>query len=110
MDMANRIAAQPYHPQCRTPLMAACAAGNLNTARLLLESGANINAQSPLNGTTALIEAASLGDPKIVALLLDKGADPQLKNKNNQTALDVAKQKSNTKAAAILEQKNKEGQ
>jgi len=102
MNMAMRIAGQPYVPQCVTPLMVAAKAGHLKIVQILLEHKANINTQSPVNGTSALMQAAELGDPQIVRYLLEHGADITLKDKNGQSALAIAEQKENTKAAAIL--------
>jgi uncharacterized protein len=58
-----------------TALLFAAREGDLESARLLLAAGANVNDRLP-DGTTALIEAAYSGQGAIAALLLDKGADP----------------------------------
>jgi len=52
----------------RTPLALAAGAGNLSTARILIERGALIK------GTPALSLAAASGNLELVKLLLDKGA------------------------------------
>jgi ankyrin repeat protein/mono/diheme cytochrome c family protein len=65
-----------------TPLMAAAAAGDLESARLLLERGADINARPNMNGDgfiwgggrTPLMWAAFNGDQALVKLLLERGA------------------------------------
>jgi ankyrin repeat protein len=57
--------------------------------RLLLEQHAYIDAASP-NGTTPLMMAAHYGSNDAVQLLLDEGADPQLKNQLGLTAMDFA--------------------
>ena len=58
-----------------TPLLFAAARGDLESARLLLGAGANINDIAPV-GTSALVVAAHSGHGAFGAFLLDKGADP----------------------------------
>jgi hypothetical protein len=75
---------------------------------LLLDSGANINAQvtgsrnksgtimayvagRDQEGKTALMSAAESGNPQVVQHLLERGADPMLKDAEGKTALDFAK-------------------
>lgn len=57
-----------------TPLHLAVKSRNLNTVKLLLEKGANVNALAN-EGETAISEAMRCGDIAIVKLLLDSGAD-----------------------------------
>src|SRR6185436_6440011 len=54
---------------------------------LLLAHGADINAKDD-TGATPLHLAAVWGDPKIIAALLDRNADPQAKNSSHQTPLE----------------------
>ncbi|MDD2546227.1 MAG: ankyrin repeat domain-containing protein [Burkholderiaceae bacterium] len=56
---------------------------------LLLEHHAYLDAASP-NGTTPLMMAAQYGTPDVVALLLEAGADPTLKNGLGLSASDFA--------------------
>jgi len=58
-----------------TPLLFAAREGDVESARLLLDAGANVNDKLP-DGTTALIEAAYSGQGAVGKLLLDRGADP----------------------------------
>jgi ankyrin repeat protein len=76
-----------------TPLMAAAGNGDLDAARCSLDHGDDVKARTP-NGYTALIGAAMAGNPKMVALLLERGADPNavctLENGFLQTPANVA--------------------
>jgi hypothetical protein len=55
--------------------MAAAKNGDLDAVNYLLDHGANVKAKTP-TGFTALIGAALSGNAKVVALLLERGADP----------------------------------
>ena len=58
-----------------TPLLFAARVGSVESVRLLLAAGADVNDSLP-DGATALIVAAHSGHGAVGALLLDKGADP----------------------------------
>jgi ankyrin repeat protein len=69
---------EPNYPVPRggsTPLLFAARAGDAESARVLLEAGADVNDTLP-NGTSALTEAAHSGHQAAGIVLLDKGADP----------------------------------
>jgi ankyrin repeat protein len=57
--------------------------------RLLLDHGANIDAQDH-TGRTALIYATYAENTDVVKLLLENGANTMIRDNNNQTALDIA--------------------
>jgi hypothetical protein len=59
----------------------------LQAMRLLLQKGADVNAQNKM-GITALDAAARRGDLRFVKLLLDAGADPLIKDSSGKTAVD----------------------
>ena len=61
-----------------TPLHYAASSGQLAIITMLIEKSAYIDAESP-NGTTPLMMAAMYGTPAAVKLLLQEGADTQLK-------------------------------
>lgn len=71
----------------------------IEIVKLLLEKGANIDAQTKdsrsrrpnFNGATPLHYAVIHGDAKVTKLLLDKGANKDIKNKADKTAVDLAK-------------------
>lgn len=68
---------------------------------LLLEHSAYIDAESP-NQSTPLMMAARYGTPQTVQLLLDEGADLQLKNQKGLTALDFAQNASRPDNVELL--------
>jgi uncharacterized protein len=72
-----------------TALMFA-ARGDLESARTLLNAGADPNLQIPDWGGTALIIASTMGQADIVEALLNKGADASYRDKNSFTALHAA--------------------
>ncbi len=84
-----------------TPLHYAATNGHLRTMSLLLDHHAYIDATSP-NGTTPLMMAAHYGTPEAVALLLDAGADPTLKNEQDLTAIDFAQRGGRSDAAEAI--------
>ncbi len=82
-----------------SPLMRACAIGNVKVIELLLAAGADVNREqrSPSSdrGTTALMIAASRGYLPIVRMLLDTGADPKKHTRLGANAISQAVPKGN---------------
>jgi len=79
-----------------TPLLCAAVCGQLKVVQILLDRNVEINARSN-DGSTPLHIASEgpLGQferhPDIVQLLLDHGANAQLRNLNGKTASEVAR-------------------
>ncbi len=71
-----------------SPLISAAVFGKPDMAKVLLESGADINFQNN-DGSTALHTAAFFCRPEIVTMLLDKGADKTIRNKYGATAYEM---------------------
>jgi ankyrin repeat protein len=70
-----------------TPLMYAAAVGSTDAVKLLLDNGADVNAQNG-TGLTALMFAST--DLPKTRLLLDRGANPNLASKLGRTPLFLA--------------------
>ena len=66
--------------------------GALDRVNLLLDRGANINAQSSV-GNTALHMAILAGHQDLVHLLLQKGANINLRNKNGKSVVQLARER-----------------
>ena len=75
-----------------TALMFAAYADDLEMARVLLENGAPVNAQTDV-GTTALMFAAAFGHAEMVRFLVENGADIHIQNGYNYTALSLAEER-----------------
>lgn len=71
-------------------LCLATRARHLSVADLLLDRGADIDAQSDDRGYSALMDAAQQGEGGILDRLLERGASPDLRSKDGQTALVLA--------------------
>ena len=95
LDLVKRLLAKEarINQPGWTPLHYAVSANNehsLEIVRLLLDNNAYIDAESP-NKSTPLMLAAQYGSQEMVQLLLDAGADVQLRNQQGLTAVDFAR-------------------
>jgi ankyrin repeat protein len=72
-----------------TPLMYAARQGATNAARALADAGANLNLTDP-NGTSALVLAIINAHVDLSAVLIDKGADPDVAEVTGMAALYAA--------------------
>jgi len=72
-----------------TPLIFAAREGDLESAKALLDAGANINHQSEY-GWTPLLTAVNNRNYQVASYLLQKGADPNIANKGGWTPLYLA--------------------
>jgi ankyrin repeat protein len=92
-----------------TPLLFAAPFGNFETVELLVGAGANVNAKD-VRGMTPLELALATDrpDPRIIRLLLAKGADPNIKTKSGETAWDWANKYRNPEMQEALGAPRKE--
>ena len=83
----NAISNGPGEKACGS-LSAAVHAGNVETVKMMLAAGAYVNARTPESGCTALHLAADFNSDTVIAkLLLEHGANLELRNDYGQTAL-----------------------
>jgi ankyrin repeat protein len=92
-----------------TALHAAAYAGRTEAAKVLIAYKIDIDKQGPYNGYTALHDAIWQNNIETAKVLIDAGAKLEIKSKDGQTALDLAKAKGHTKIVALIEQKIKSG-
>lgn len=87
-----------------TALLVAAGQGSYQTVESLLKAGANVNA-TDIRGMTPLMLAITTDHPdaRIVRLLLEKGADRNLKSLKAETALDWAKKYQNPEIMRALD-------
>ena len=88
-----------------TPLHSAVAddtgAAAKEIVRMLLDAGADPNARSA-SGGTPLHTAAFTGDVTMIRLLLAAGASPVVEDDKGRTPLDLARERDQSEAAAVL--------
>ncbi|MCO6416272.1 ankyrin repeat domain-containing protein [Siccirubricoccus sp. KC 17139] len=90
------LAAEPHLAAPRRgdgtdPVVLAARHGRVEVLRLLLQAGGVAQAEGDPDGPpTALMAAAEAGQEEAVALLLEYGADPALRDRQGRTAADLA--------------------
>ncbi len=85
-------------------LTVAVRGGNLQIVRLLLDAGADINAESGDRGYSPVMDAVHTKKTEIAAFLLERGADPNRKGRDSQTALCIAAGRGDVEACRLLVQ------
>jgi ankyrin repeat protein len=83
-------------------LLVAALMGHKDTAKILLDYGAEVDTHAD-DGRTPLMFAASKGNKELVTFLLQSGADPSLADKTGANAAAIAKAKGFSEVAALLE-------
>jgi len=84
--------AAPRRGDGADPVVLAARHRRLEVLRLLLEAGAAAPPEGdPRRAPSALMQAAMVGDADAVALLLQYGADPALRDREGRTAADLAR-------------------
>ena len=77
--------------------------GDIDNLRLALDYGKNsINWYRSVNGRTALHKAAHEGHTACIGILLDRGADVEIKTNRGNTALLVAAQQGHIACIGVL--------
>ena len=87
-----------------TALMSAAAFGNTEKVKMLIEKGADVNAQYE-DGWTPLMVAAMEGHTKTAEVLIEKGANVNAQSKYGRwTTLMLAADTRHTKIVSLLKQ------
>ena len=84
-----------------TPLHLASEIGRIDTARMLIERGADLAAQNK-DGETPLHLAVRKGEVDVARMLFECGADITARNKDGETPLHLASQKGEEEIARML--------
>jgi ankyrin repeat protein len=85
-----------------SPLLSAAAKGQIEVVKLLAERGADVNYKHPITKMTAVAHATNDDNLPMLELLLQKGADPNIKMKGGVSVLRMANDMGLTKAAELL--------
>jgi ankyrin repeat protein len=86
-----------------TPLHYAATGGHVRVMAFLIGAQAELDAGAA-NGTTPLMMAAMYGNAASVKYLLEAGADPEIRNAQQLSALNFAQRAGRTDSAALIEQ------
>jgi ankyrin repeat protein len=83
------------------PLHSAAANRDRACSRLLLNAGADVNAQQG-EGFTPLMEAAQVGDVALAQMYLDAGADRSIRRDDGMTAESIAREHGHEEVIKLL--------
>jgi hypothetical protein len=86
-----------------TALMAAAPRSSPEVVGALLHAGADVNARDIRGMTPLMVAVASdVSDPRVVRLLLEEKADPAIRSKDGETAIDWAQKFANPEILRLL--------
>ncbi len=91
-----------------TALHAAAYAGRTEAAKVLIGHKIDIDKQGPYNGYTALHDAIWQNNIETAKVLIEARARLDIKSKDGQTALDLAKAMGRKEIVALIEQQKSE--
>jgi ankyrin repeat protein len=99
----NPLLVSAYSEDGFQPLGLACFFGHLDSAEYLVKAGAPVNAHSHNELNTAPIQSAAAGGHrKIVKMLLEHRADPNIRSQGGNTPLHAAAQNGDEEMIRIL--------
>jgi len=104
VDLLLKARANPNTPIATgvPPIMSCARSGRADAVRLLLASGADVNANEPAQNQTALMWAAAEHHPDVVAILIQAKADLVARTKSGFTALHFAAREGDLESARLL--------
>ena len=83
-------------------LTVAVRGGSAAIVEILLEGGSDINAPSGDRGYSPLMDAVYTKNASLASLLLERGADPNARGKDGQTAICIAAGRSDAETCSLL--------
>jgi len=87
------VKVNPFEPSTGdTPLIIAVRHNRIDMVKFLIKRGAKVNLPNQKTKRTPLMEAAKNDRVTIIKFLLSEGANKSLKDKNGQTAIQIAKE------------------
>lgn len=89
----------------KTAFMYACAFGNIESVKLLLEANVDVNAVDVCGGN-ALMYACINGETEVVKLLLEANADVNVVDCYGRTPLKIAEEYGHTEIVELLNKPN----
>lgn len=92
----------PVRDTTTTALLLACIAGHSSVVEMLLDAGADPQAEDA-EGNTPLHFTSRDGNYRATYLLLTAGADPDMPNEHDQTAFDMAEEHGHSHVQYLLE-------
>ena len=95
------VNARARNTQRVMPVHAAASVNDVETMRLLLDHGADVDARQQM-GYTPLHAAATNGNQPLVELLLARGADPRATSDDGKTAAELAESRGHAQLAERL--------
>jgi ankyrin repeat protein len=104
LHYAPDVNAVSRNPMKVAVINAAAASRNLEVVKLVLQAGANPDAQQQA-GYTALHEAAVNNNAELAKALLSAAADPRIRSDAGQTAAEMAREKGHNEIAEMVEGK-----
>lgn len=100
--LENGVDANADNDQAGTPLHMAVSQGWESGTRILLKYGVDVDIRSTLDGKTALHYAVKGRHKRLVSMLLEHGANADLKTNHGKAAIHVAAQCDSTDSVQIL--------
>lgn len=83
-------------------ILARCREPNLELASLMLKNGAKVNCRDSWGATPLHVAVELRAAVSYISFLLNNGASAEMKNKENQTAYEIAKSNNYTKLLELL--------